>query len=85
VWFFPDTLSDGVPKGWRRDFCHFCHPITLEISKVEFPGKGARRRVIRPKRNPAWKPSRAQKKGPMKERKGGRTLCSPLWMNLQNP
>jgi len=25
---FPDTLTDGVPKvpkGWRRDFCHFWH------------------------------------------------------------
>jgi hypothetical protein len=43
--------GDKSAKRWRTDFCHFCHPVTLRISKVVFPGKSAERRVMRQKRD----------------------------------
>jgi hypothetical protein len=60
--YFPNTLTDGVTNVTEVSsppFWHFCHPLTLGISKVGFPGKGAERSVIQYKRDPGWKPSRA--------------------------
>ena len=54
---FLDVLTNGVPKvpkGCSEGFCHFCHPLTLDISKVAPPDKGVKRRVIQHKRDPGW-------------------------------
>jgi hypothetical protein len=42
----PTTLSDGMLRGYSEGFWHFWHLLTLEISKVGLPGKGAEQRVI---------------------------------------
>jgi hypothetical protein len=30
--YFPNALTDGVPKGCQMGFCHFWHCLTLGIS-----------------------------------------------------
>jgi hypothetical protein len=44
--FFPNALTDGVPKvteALRVPFWHFWHLITLGIQKVVRPAKSAKR------------------------------------------
>ena len=59
---FSNVLTNGVPKvteALRVPFWHFWHPLTLGISRVELPNRGAERGAIQRKRDPGWKPSRA--------------------------
>jgi len=73
-----------VPKGCAEGFCHFCHLLTFGVLR-KLPGKGAEGRVIQHKRETlVGNPQGAGRKGPMKERKGGRALCSPLGMKPLN-